>query len=386
MLIKSIELHGFKRFALTMWDVFKYTPEHKIQLLLGSNGSGKSSIMRELSPLPANSSDFRPGGSKIIEIEQSGHHYKLTSSFTGAPKHSFMMDGCEMNPGGTGQVQKDLVNSHFNITADVHEVMVGLTNFTTMSVATRREWFTRLSNINFNYAIGIYQKLKTKLRDVDGALKFQQSLMVSESAKLLDAQAVAELEKEVIETKQLIDHLIDAKSHISIYDVASEDLNDRLREHMAGFKAVIESVLGSTNMPPVEAISTLKATVVAEIGVCKKQYAKCLEQLEELQSLIRNVEKISITELQNLDQEITQTQSAIHTLKANIAYLKTPKDPMVLSNAVELAYDTLYEHIKDLPSNSDKRFSKAVYEALKVKLLQYSKRDTKTTTTLYRHH
>ena len=368
MLIKSIELHGFKRFALTMWDVFKYSPEHKIQLLLGSNGSGKSSIMRELSPLPANSGDFRPGGSKIIEIEQAGHHYKLTSSFTGSPKHSFMMDGCELNTGGTGQVQKDLVASHFNITSDVHEVMVGLTNFTTMSVATRREWFTRLSNINFNYAIGIYQKLKSKLRDVDGALKFQQSLMVSESAKLLDAQAVIELEKEVNETKQLIDYLIDAKSQIHIHNSPIDDVHDRLRTHMAGFKATIQSILGSTDMPPIEALSVVKATAVAELTIGKKQYANYLEQLEELQSLIRNVEKISVTELQNLDQEISHTENSIERLKSNIKYLKTPRDPIVLSNAIELAYDTLYEHIKDLPSNSDKRFSKANYESFKIKL------------------
>jgi len=141
--ILSIELRDYDRFALNHYPVFLYQPKQKIQLLLGTNGSGKSSLMQELAPLPAERSDFKSGGSKVVCIEHDGVRYTLSSVFKNSTsKHGFVRHGDtdeELNQGGTAQVQRSLVEQVFGITPEIHAVLIGKERFTSMSVAKRRE-------------------------------------------------------------------------------------------------------------------------------------------------------------------------------------------------------------------------------------------------------
>ena len=50
-------------------------------IVIGTNGCGKSSLFREITPFPANRSDYNKGGKRIVEIEHNGSHYILTSDF-----------------------------------------------------------------------------------------------------------------------------------------------------------------------------------------------------------------------------------------------------------------------------------------------------------------
>jgi ABC-type cobalamin/Fe3+-siderophores transport system ATPase subunit len=68
MKIVSIELKGYKFLALSNINFIQLRPENKLQLILGTNGSGKSSLLKECSPLPANPSEFTKDGYKLIDI------------------------------------------------------------------------------------------------------------------------------------------------------------------------------------------------------------------------------------------------------------------------------------------------------------------------------
>jgi len=50
-MIIRVELHRFKRFTLNNIETFVYTPKAKLQLIQGTNGVGKSSLINELTPL-----------------------------------------------------------------------------------------------------------------------------------------------------------------------------------------------------------------------------------------------------------------------------------------------------------------------------------------------
>ena len=69
MKILKLTLDGFKRFSFSKTGKLDVVMDAKLILILGQNGMGKSSVMKELSPLPAQPSDFHKGGSKYIEIE-----------------------------------------------------------------------------------------------------------------------------------------------------------------------------------------------------------------------------------------------------------------------------------------------------------------------------
>ena len=63
-MIHKIILNNYNRFFLNNITRIEYTPKMKLQLILGSNGSGKSSLISELNPLPINKNDFQEDGYK----------------------------------------------------------------------------------------------------------------------------------------------------------------------------------------------------------------------------------------------------------------------------------------------------------------------------------
>lgn len=126
MIINYLILDGFKRFSLGHIERFEYRPMQKTQLILGSNGSGKSSLLGMLSPLPARSKDFKENGYKEIGISHDGSEYVLKSSYNG--KHSFIRDEEELNSGGTLNVQRQLVEDIFGLNEKLFDVLSGSVN------------------------------------------------------------------------------------------------------------------------------------------------------------------------------------------------------------------------------------------------------------------
>ena len=123
MQIVKLILKGYKRLFLSHINKIEYTPTSKVNLILGSNGSGKSSLFKELSPLPADMKEFDEDGYKEITIIHNNDTYHLTSGVVAVNKHSFKINDIELNPAGTKKVQLSLVKEHFNLTHEIHTVM-----------------------------------------------------------------------------------------------------------------------------------------------------------------------------------------------------------------------------------------------------------------------
>lgn len=208
MKIVKLTLVGFVRMALNSVATFTFTPTEPIQMILGTNGSGKSALLLELTPLPADSSAYLSTGSKTIEITHRGSHYILKSDFAAKNIHSFVKDGEELNKGGTATVQRDLVRKEFNITPEVHNLLVGLEKFHQMNPTERRVWFTRLSDVSYDYAMVVYKRLAEKSRDFSGALKMAKKRLVVESAKVVSDDEEQRLRKDVETTHRELNVLM----------------------------------------------------------------------------------------------------------------------------------------------------------------------------------
>jgi energy-coupling factor transporter ATP-binding protein EcfA2 len=195
--------------ALNNIESFTITPSKLIQLILGSNGSGKSSLLNELTPLPPDQNNYYKDGSKTIILINHGNNYILKSTFAPSVKHSFIKNDEELNPGGTVTVFKELVKQEFNITPEIHDLLVGNELFHSMSPARRREWFTMLSDTNYDYAINVYNKLKERSRDITGALKLAKKHIVTESAKIISEEEEMKLKHDVDLTHSELNLLIE---------------------------------------------------------------------------------------------------------------------------------------------------------------------------------
>ena len=175
MRILSLTLYRYARFELTNIEKITYTPSEIVQIILGTNGCGKSSLLSQLTPLPANiKRDYKEGGYKKITISNNGNMYVLTSGVNNTSKHSFECNGKLLNDAGTTKVQLMLVEEHFGITPQIHAIMLGTNKFTTMPTAERKKWLTKISSIDYTYAIQVYETAKKKHRDIVGSIVMLQ--------------------------------------------------------------------------------------------------------------------------------------------------------------------------------------------------------------------
>ncbi|QZA70806.1 AAA-ATPase [Erwinia phage AH06] len=174
MLIKFIELYNYQRLKNKGINRISLTFTEVVQVILGKNGSGKSSLIRELSPLPPANDEYDKDGYKHIVIEHKGAEYELYSQPGSPSRHTFKRNGEDLNESMTMNAQKILVKEHFGYTAEIHEVLLGMVNgisFTTMTPQKRREWFTMLHPTDLSYVIELHQVLKVMLRDAKGGIK-----------------------------------------------------------------------------------------------------------------------------------------------------------------------------------------------------------------------
>ena len=203
-MIKEITLDGYGRFFLNHIEKITYTPKQKLQLILGSNGSGKSSLLSELNELPINKNDFNENGYKEIIREKDGSVFKIKSTVS---KNSFIKDGIELNTGGTKKVQLNLIKEYFNLTPRYNNVVLGIDKLTNMSTNDRKQFLREMSTVDYAYGIYLYNSLKQQLRDTVGYLKVVQIELNNDVTTLLSDEEIDILKKEISEIKDIIDSL-----------------------------------------------------------------------------------------------------------------------------------------------------------------------------------
>jgi energy-coupling factor transporter ATP-binding protein EcfA2 len=165
------------------------TTPHMINLFISTNGSGKTSILKEMNPLPPENGNYEAGGRKYVEIQIGDRHFAL-DSYTGKGNgHSFKLNGKELNPNGTGASQKELVSSYFRLDSTLNKVLSGLRVvdlLSLMSPGKRKEIFMQIYPNDTDYALGVWTKLKNERNELKAAIKNQIARYTEENRKLAE--------------------------------------------------------------------------------------------------------------------------------------------------------------------------------------------------------
>lgn len=345
---------------------FSIRPQSNAQLILGTNGSGKSSLARELSPLPADSKDFSKEGSKTIEITHRGFNYTLKSWFTHGAKHSFLKDGEELNPGGTTRVQLELVKQEFNYTPELHKLMLGEDRFTRMKPLERRERFTQMSDQNYDYALGLFRRLKEKHRDISGALKLAKKRLVIEVASVITKEEKARLQAEVYELDRQMQAIVEQRvpmdKDLSHYEMVQEEI-------LVEIEQLTARILRSKLIVP----HGTDYRSIQEVNEAIEHYR---HKVTELETLI-NAKTVDFTKLQKDAEALRATgQAGLDELQAKLEVLRGERNEALskrklqlegwervtnAANAFDSVYETLLEVFSTIPENSDYRFSQAKF-------------------------
>lgn len=308
MKILSIVLVGYRNFKLRQIPRLEYRPTLKTQLILGSNGAGKSTLLKELSPLPAHHSDFEKGGRKEIEISHNGKHYLLQSLFDqDGNRYPFIVDGENLNPGFTVTVYKELVKEHFNYTPEVHALLIGSIRFPTMSINDRRNWFMKISETDYTYALKYYQRLKEKVRDLQGALKLNQTRLTQETNKCLTEKDEEELRLKIQELNQILNTLIDhRKPRLSNPEEANqslEQLESTLQLDISRLETILTKLGDQGISKSVEVLERDSIALQAGLQSHQNEIVKICDSIEKVQKEL----DAALTSSQHSLEEVQRT-------------------------------------------------------------------------------
>lgn len=239
MNIESFEISGYWRLFLRGITYIKYTPMNNVLVVLGTNGSGKSSFIEEYSINPADPAFFEPGGYKIVKASHRGSKYVFTSHIE--PKgnvFSIMKDGVELNKGYTVSVYKEIIKKEFKMTKQVHELLIGKRRLHEMSAEERKNWMITLCGVDYTYALNYFAKTKEAHRDTLGAIRTINTRLSAESAKVVDDASMNRLEVEYKALQSLLYLLLETKGNKVPTKVAINEVNSDI----AKLKALDSSI------------------------------------------------------------------------------------------------------------------------------------------------
>lgn len=359
MHITSIELDHWRRFVLTGTTHLKAQFTTPLQIVIGTNGSGKSSLLEQLTIWPRLSADFEKGGSGALEFVHDNSCYRLAASFENGQRHYFSKDGVALNDWGTSVVQKDLIAQHFGITSNINSLLQNQEKFTRLSPMRRKEWFIELCEANYDYAIKVYNRCKERARDLQGAIKLAKQKLVAESDKLLKEDEEKRLTQQAQDLHDVLETLLEIRIPLDqdpsfyleriVYDVQSVNKQ----------KSVAQTLKKACSQIGYYSDSQLD-TILNQLKVAHQTHTQLLQNCtqwhhknEEHMALLEQTETKTIDALKaELDQLITAIDAIQKTTKVKLEH-----DAVVSQQSFEAAQDTLVDLLTKLKPNPERLYS-----------------------------
>lgn len=369
MIIEYLKLSGYRRLLPSNISSFEYSPSSPMQLIIGSNGSGKSSLLSELTPVPANHKQFIKGGYKEVVCRHESSVYVLKSTYnTGTGSHSFVKDGVELNDGGTFVIQSDLVKGHFGVTREIHNLMIGRLKFSGLSTAKRRELLTRMMPTDLSYAFKVFDKVKTHHRDQLGVIKHLLKRMTAELEDNPDPHEAAKLTEEMDRlVKQGETYFNERQSGVVTKIQSPEHLKQKLE---AISKRASELLKFHPSIPTGYSVSSqsdlFKAVseTEAEIKANNDRITRLAEEVDVLDRTSPNrdieLDESQIQAMRDrvvvLDDEIAKETRALESLKTRLPLVDMSgvNHPESVLNDLVTSWVGL---IQEFPDNTDSRFT-----------------------------
>ena len=340
MYIKKIILKGYKRFFLSGIDRLEFTPDKRIQVIIGRGGSGKSSLLSELSPLPSNlKKDFHIDGFKRIEISYNNVNYVISSGEIEPGKHSFIRNGEELNKGGTKRVQLTLVKDYFNLDTETHDILLGKKTLTQMLPTQRKSWFTDISTVDFTYGLGVYIRAKTASRDMIGAMKLAKGEL---SGLMATRENNSTIDDDRLELRRLKDYINTVSSmKVNISDTIPDNPN---------IEAILtkgEELLRKLNKPDM-----LRGRDVNVLSTeLETKRLMLVTERDTVKNNLTNISKVEgldiVKELKDVDNELLKISDSIEYLEKGVTIYRLINKNRVgeIIDSFNSVYPLLQHHI-----------------------------------------
>lgn len=303
MILVEAIYHRFDPFTLAGIKTIKITFSEMLQILNSTNGSGKSTFLKELNIFPVDKELFFEDGYKIVSVkadENSNLLYIFKSTAKGSnsciERNLDTGDERELNKGGTQKVQLELAEELFNVTPFIWNIITGVTKFTNSDKNVRRKWMEELSGLDFDYAFSVHQNIVRAISERKGTVKMSSNHLTSESAKLLDEVKVTELGAELDRLNVIYRNMLsgsktvttDAHSILAKLEQLKKEIN-ALNTRILKFKRV--KGLNQIDAPALSEVDTLISVNKSRLDSFDEKRSILTKQLNEKQKLRESLKR-----------------------------------------------------------------------------------------------
>lgn len=347
-------------------------PVQMVNLFVATNGTGKTSILKECNPCPPENGNYKEGR-KYSRWKVKNKTYVL-DSYTGIGNgHSFKVDGKELNTGGTFTVQKDLCDSHFGIDPNTCRVLSGIRiadRFSAMSANRRKEIFMDVYPNDTQYALGVYNKLRTERNELKAAIKNQVSRYADEKNKLsfINEVGVEQLEQNIRDLEAKLKEALLVRGSLEganrdpfLADKIAEfnNLTDRLTVNtLSGF--IYTATELAEQLDTQRLMESLYQNQAATIQGMIAENAAGLEGLEEF---LKDPEAF---EQQNkiITSDLERTQAEIDSINSVLSSHQTFSDKEIDLKGLDVVVSSFGEYLRRVIPSSDPELTSSVYRQL----------------------
>lgn len=374
MIITHLLLRNYKRLLLSNISLIELDFTSAIQVILGTNGSGKSSILSELTPYPGYHKHFTTGGEKFIRVEHEQSVYELRSIFDrGTGTHTFKKDGVELNEGYTYAVQRELVLREFGIDKEVVGILTGKIRFSRMPTEKRRQWLSRLAPFDLSYAYKAYANAKEKHRDQVAIIRHASKRMTLEHSDALDVASIHGYRQQIKEITKTLDTLFKWRSNTSGVQFTPDELRSRLTRLVNQLQRAIRTLPEL----PLNHTARSQSDLVRASAEAVQLYESKRAVLEHLQGELHSLENDhSHSDVFISAEDATKLTQQRDVLKAEIEVLVAKEFVTVLPVCTQAVTPDGLQHLEslgelllnlfaDIPDNADGHYSRDKGQAAK---------------------
>lgn len=294
MQIIYAEIRNLVTFKLAQIKSLVITFTENLQVILGTNGSGKSNLLRQLNPLPAVRSDYMEGGYRRLVIKHKDSVYELISDFSNKDKaHSFIKDGISLNESGATNLQTELVEEYLGWTADVQKISSGQYDICKMTQNPRKVLLLTVSQLGF--ILEASKKTTSRIRACKNNLSMLHNRKSILETKMLDETVVQSLEKEKVKLlKDVLDYT---------------DLIGRIKSFLSSNSPDTRVDWATTKSDLTQSISTLKRKLAYWQKFDRtKSHSEQLEEISSRTNFLLGTKDALTAQLEELTASLTQKE------------------------------------------------------------------------------
>lgn len=381
MQLVSMITTGYRRFGLAGHETMTWTPMAPEQVILGSNGCGKSSLVSEIYNIVPSGKDYVTGGGKEGVYLIGSRLIKATSMYPNkAGHHSFMIsdDGetwTEHNESGLQTDQVMLVKQHTGLDQDLIDLMVGEKEhrLSSMDPTTRRKWMMRICGTDFDFVNRLHVQMKKKHRDLKGTVSVLSDAL---GDALKDMMAISDDVANQASELMSLEALSGGVGQKLEVMGAARSSSDILRQKMQALVSKIEATAGSLpeilkyrrrafHYLPVSKLEALHQTVADEASQMTGRAKALQDRLADVQTAIDTIGRDNLKEPSNVISRIDMIQAEMaefyeHERPAEDV---TYEEIAAMYRSAELAIQRLQPILTEMPTVSDMKALKERHAA-----------------------